>query len=127
MAEDLYISFEEASLASEDKIVLAPLIDEELSSSSDYFSEEVRKEISEKYGREALYEGGLAIRTTLDPTLQKIATSALKSGLLAYDKRHGWRGPITNLENPENIPFKIENKAKVSISNINKPNEEEKR
>ncbi|MEM9169683.1 MAG: penicillin-binding protein 1A, partial [Pseudomonadota bacterium] len=61
---------------------------------SGYFAEEVRKRIAELYGVEALYDGGLAVRTTLDPNLQKAAGAALRAWLVEYDQRHGWRGPL---------------------------------
>ena len=64
---------------------------------SPYFTEEVRRELEEKYGEDSLYGGGLAVRSTLDPRMQKIAVKALRNGLMAYDKRHGWRGPIESL------------------------------
>src|SRR3546814_14177726 len=41
-----------------------------------------------------LYAGGLSVRTTLDPRLQGIAKRVLREGLIAYDRRHGWRGPL---------------------------------
>ncbi len=64
-----------------------------------YFAEEVRREIVKKYGDPSLYQGGLAVRTSVDPRLQEIATQTLREGLMAYDRRHGWRGPIAKLEN----------------------------
>lgn len=64
---------------------------------SEYFAEEVRKEIASRYGVEALYDGGLAVRTTLDPRLQQVAGNALRKWLSDYDRRHGWRGPIGTL------------------------------
>src|SRR3546814_21082751 len=57
---------------------------------ADYFIEEVRRELIERFGETALYEGGLSVRTTLDPQLQKIADQSLSRGLVAYDRRHGW-------------------------------------
>ncbi len=63
-----------------------------------YFAEDVRREIVERVGETGLYEGGLSVRTTLDPRLQRIAQESLRDGLVAYDRRHGWRGPITRLE-----------------------------
>lgn len=65
-----------------------------------YFAEEVRRELVERLGDGALYEGGLSVRTTLDPRLQRIAQQALREGLVAYDRRHGWRGPVTRLADP---------------------------
>lgn len=64
---------------------------------SDYFSEEVRRQIIEKYGDKALYEGGLSVRTSLDPNIQIAARKALQDGLITYDERRGYRGPIKNI------------------------------
>lgn len=65
---------------------------------SEYFSEEVRREIVDRYGQDALYEGGLSIRTTLDPKLQRYARAALQKGLVNFDHKHGYRGPIDTVE-----------------------------
>ena len=64
----------------------------------EYFAEEVRKQIVELYGIEALYDGGLAVRTSVDPRLQRAAGDALRRWLIAYDQRHGWRGPLASTE-----------------------------
>jgi penicillin-binding protein 1A len=62
---------------------------------SEYFAEEVRREILDVYGEDKLYGGGLSVRTTLDPRLQRIARKTLVDGLVAYDhRRGGWRGPL---------------------------------
>lgn len=63
---------------------------------ADFFAEEVRRELKEKYGQESLYQEGLSVRSSVDPKLQNIAVKALRDGLSAYDKRHGWRGPVAN-------------------------------
>jgi penicillin-binding protein 1A len=65
---------------------------------ADYFVEEVRRELVERHGEEFLYQGGLSIRTTVSPRLQAIADTALRDGLIAYDRRHGWRGPEVQTE-----------------------------
>ena len=62
-----------------------------------YFAEEVRRLLLAEYGQEALEHGGFSVRTTLDPALQAIADRALRDGLAAYDRRHGWRGPVTRI------------------------------
>ena len=64
---------------------------------ADYFAEEVRRQLDNRYGEENLYKGGLSVRTTLDPRLQAIADKVLREGLETYDRRHGWRGPIARL------------------------------
>ncbi|MFZ1813035.1 MAG: penicillin-binding protein 1A [Rhizobiaceae bacterium] len=65
---------------------------------SEYFSEEVRRDIINRYGEDALYEGGLSIRTTLDPQLQAQARAALQHGLQEYDEEQGWRGSVKKIE-----------------------------
>ncbi len=69
---------------------------------ADYFVEEVRRELVQRYGESRLYEGGLSVRTTVDPKLQRIADEALRRGLITYDRRHGWRGPLARIEVMEN-------------------------
>ncbi|MBW8444043.1 MAG: penicillin-binding protein 1A [Arenimonas sp.] len=64
---------------------------------SDYFAEEVRRQIIEKYGDKSLYEGGLSVRTSLDPQMQIVARKALQDGLLTYDLRRGFRGPVAKI------------------------------
>ena len=64
-----------------------------------YFAEMVRQVIVSDFG-EAAYNSGLAVYTTLSPTLQQNAVDALQHGLLAYTKRHGYRQPTVNLGDP---------------------------
>lgn len=66
--------------------------------SANYFAEEVRRELQRIYGSDALYKGGLSVRTSLDPHLQDLADKALRSGLRSYDTRHGWRGPLKQIQ-----------------------------
>ncbi len=62
-----------------------------------YFVEQVRRELLAMYGEEKLYGGGLSVRTTIDTKLQEIVASELRDGLIAYDRRYGWRGPVRKL------------------------------
>ncbi len=64
---------------------------------ADYFTEEVRRWLFNKFGESELYGGGLSVRTTLDPQFQSHAEKALRDGLISYDRRHGWRGPLANI------------------------------
>ena len=64
---------------------------------ADYFAEEVRRELIERYGEKGLYQGGLSVRTSLDPRYQTISRKALMRGLMGYDMDAGWRGPVTKL------------------------------
>jgi len=61
-----------------------------------YYVEDIRKDIINKLGFDKVYKQGLNIKTPINLSLQKIATQALRDGLVTYDKRRGWRGPIIN-------------------------------
>lgn len=65
---------------------------------ADYFAEEVRRQISEMFGEDTLYEGGLSVRTSLDPGTQVLARRALMNGLVKFDMQQGWRGPVEYVE-----------------------------
>ncbi len=65
---------------------------------SQYYIEDVRKNIIEKLTYEKVYKQGYNINTPINLNLQKIATESLRKGLIAYDKRKGWRGPIKNMK-----------------------------
>lgn len=69
---------------------------------ADYFTEEVRRELLARYGDRGLYASGLSVRTSLDPALQAIAERALRDALIAYDRRHGYRGPLTHIDLKDN-------------------------
>ena len=64
---------------------------------AEYFAEEVRRYIFENYGEKKLYEGGLSIRTTLDPKMQVLARKTMTDGLVNFDEAQGWRGPVTKI------------------------------
>ena len=61
-----------------------------------YYIEDVRKSIIEKLSYEKVYKQGFNINTPIDLELQNIATASLRNGLILYDKRKGWRGPLAN-------------------------------
>jgi penicillin-binding protein 1A len=64
---------------------------------AEYFAEEVRRWVYEKYGEKTLYEGGLSVRATLDPKLQVAARKVLTDGMVKFDETQGWRGPVTKI------------------------------
>jgi len=66
--------------------------------SAEYFAEEVRRELYDRYGEKKLYEGGLSVRTTLDTKLQVLARKTLVDGLVRYDEARGWRGPVSKID-----------------------------
>ena len=69
---------------------------------SRYYVEDVRKNVIENYGFDKVYKQGFNIKTPLNLQLQKIATQSLRNGLQEFDKRKGWRGPLTNKKNHKN-------------------------
>ena len=68
----------------------------EIVNEANSYTEEVRRSVNENYGFEKLYSQGLSIRTPLNINYQIEAINSLRKGIEEYDKRHGWRGPITN-------------------------------
>lgn len=64
---------------------------------ADYFAEDIRRDLAARYGEDALYKGGLVVRSTVDAGLQDLASQVLRNGLMVYDRRHGWRGPVTKI------------------------------
>jgi penicillin-binding protein 1A len=59
----------------------------------DYFTDEIRRQLSGSFGEEEFFSGGLTIRATQDPELQQLAATALREGLEKYDRDQGvWRG-----------------------------------
>ena len=97
MEEDGRISAEAAEAARNETLEIRERAPTEVTT-ADYFAEEVRRELQTLYGDDELYGGGLSVRTSLDPALQDIADRALRQGLMEYDRRHGWRGPVAQLE-----------------------------
>lgn len=98
MLDDGHISAAEHENALREPLVVRRRDDTQVVVGGDYFSEDIRRELAAKYGEDALYKGGLVVRSTLDPKLQTIANRALRKGLLDYDQRHGWRGPIAHFD-----------------------------
>ena len=67
-----------------------------------YYVEDIRKDVVEKLGFDKVYKQGLNISTPINLDLQKIAIKSLREGLISYDKRRGWRGPIINSKRLDN-------------------------
>ena len=67
-----------------------------------YYVEDVRKFIVEKYGFDKVYKQGFNIKTPINLEIQTIATQSLRDGLIQYDKRKGWRGPLLNKKDTNN-------------------------
>ena len=113
MVEDGYVTAEEAQAAKEKPLEVVERKSGFLKD-TEYYSEEVRRTISRNFGDEALYQGGLIVRTTVDPRLQEIATKALRKGLIDYDLRHGWRGAEVNIEIDDNYQKSLQDAVLTS-------------
>jgi len=98
MAENDYITGEEAAAAKGKPLEVNIRQGGAHIFAAEYFAEEVRRSLLTAYGEAKLYAGGLSVRTTLDPRLQKIGRKALIDGLVAYDRKQGWRGPVGKIE-----------------------------
>src|SRR5205807_2417043 len=98
MAEDRYITGQEAEKARKEPLKITQRPTGAHIFAAEYFAEEVRRYISEKYSEKKLYEGGLSVRTTLDPKLQVLARKVLVEGFVQFDEKQGYRGPVAKLE-----------------------------
>ena len=106
MADDRAITTAQASDAKATPIRPAAFRRPETVVGADWFGEEVRRQMIERFGADATTQGGFVIRTSLDPVLQAAADKALRQGLLTYDRtRGGWRGPVTHLEGGTGMPL----------------------
>ncbi len=98
MEEDGYITAKQANDARAEPLVVNPRVLTPNSIAAGFFAEEVRRELQERYGEQKLYEGGLSVRTTLDPKVQLMARKALVDGLVRYDEAHGWHGTLKTID-----------------------------
>ena len=73
-----------------------------------YYVEDIRKSVINQFGFDKVYKQGLNISTPINLTLQKIAIKSLREGLIAYDQRKGWRGPLLNKKEIKNWNYKLD-------------------
>ena len=98
MVENGAATREEADAAKKEPLDVKPRPTGVQLADSEYFNEEVRRVVYERYGEKGLYEGGLSVRTTLDPKLQALARKTLSNGLIQFDTARGWRGPEREID-----------------------------
>src|SRR3954470_2816607 len=98
MIEDRYLKAEDGEKAKKDPLAVTPRPTGAHIYAAEYFAEEVRRDLNDRYGEKKLYEGGLSVRTTLDPKLQVAARKALVDGLIRYDESQGYRGAVQKLD-----------------------------
>jgi penicillin-binding protein 1A len=98
LLENGWIKQSEADAARKDPLVVTSRANSTHVAAGEYFAEDVRRELFERYGEKKLYEGGLSVRTTLDPKIQQYARKALVHGLVSFDEARGYRGPVTKID-----------------------------
>lgn len=98
MMENGYVSTEDGAKAKELPLGVKPRRGGTYLFAGEYFTEEVRRQIIARYGDDALYEGGLSVRSTINPDLQLKARKALHNGLIKYDTLRGFRGPVAKID-----------------------------
>jgi penicillin-binding protein 1A len=98
LLENGWISKADADTAHKDPLIVTNHANSAHIFAGEYFAEEVRRDILERYGEKKLYEGGLSVRTTLDPKVQMEARKTMAAGLVTYDEGQGWRGPVSRID-----------------------------
>lgn len=97
MLEEEYIKKSEASEAQSTPIKLETRFDN-ASLDNGYYTETVRLDLIDKYGYDHVYQDGYSVYTNLNKELQKYSDEALREGLIDYDRKHGFKGPINNIK-----------------------------
>jgi penicillin-binding protein 1A len=104
MAEDHVITAAEAAAAKAQPVIPAQYHRPEPLFAADWFSEEVRRRLIDKFGADTTTQGGLVVRTSMDPVLQETAERVLRGGLMQWDHRNGgWRGPVGHVAGPVDL------------------------
>jgi penicillin-binding protein 1A len=98
LAEDRYITTQEAEKAKKEPLKVTQRPTGAHIFAAEYFAEEVRRYVYDNYSEKKLYEGGLSVRTTLDPKLQVLARKVLVDGFVRFDEQQGYRGALAKLD-----------------------------
>ena len=99
MMEDHAITTAQAEAAKAEPIIPAEFHRPQPIPGADWFAEDVRRQLIAQFGADVTTQGGLMVRTSLDPALQIVAEKAVRDGLMVYDRKMGgWRGPVTHLD-----------------------------
>src|SRR5215468_7655022 len=98
LQENGWIKASDAEKARKEPLVVANRSNNAHTFAGEYFAEEVRRDIFERYGEKKLYEGGLSVVTTLVPKIQVMARKTMVAGLVKYDEEQGYRGAIQKLD-----------------------------
>ena len=103
-----YLNKNEFDHLSEQKIILKKRKSVYLENSN-YYIEDIRKLIVDEYGFDKVYKQGFTINTPLNLDLQEQATNSLRNGLVEFDKKKGWRGPLLNIKYTTNWSKNLKN------------------
>jgi len=116
LLENRYINKKDYDEFINNKITLKK-IEKNFSEDTKYYVEDIRKDVIDILGYDNVYKKGLNINTPINLKLQRIATQSLRDGLISYDKRRGWRGPVQKKKNIDNWTNELENfKLEKSIN-----------
>ena len=98
LLENGWIKQTDADTARKDPLIVTNRATAGHTFAGEYFAEEVRRDVFERYGEKKLYEGGLSVRTTLDPKIQVMARKTMAAGIVNYDEAQGWRGALSKID-----------------------------
>jgi penicillin-binding protein 1A len=102
MREEGFITPEEEEAANVSALYAHPIPDL-FRNRGPYFTEEIRRQLQQRYGTEGVYEGGLTVETTLDLDWQHQAQRVMNRGLRYLDHRQGYRGALTRIKDKEKL------------------------
>jgi penicillin-binding protein 1A len=119
LAEDHAITAAQAAEAKSQPVIPSEFRRQPPIPGADWFTEEVRRQLIARFGQDTTTQGGLMVRTSLDPTLQIAAEKSLRDGLMAYDRKMGgWRGAVVHLALP---PADFETKWPAALNEQARP------
>ena len=99
MYDDHVLTAAQVQTAKAQPVMTSPFRRPEMVTGGEYFAEDVRRALVDRFGPDMTTQGGLSVRTSLDPAMQALADKAVRDGLMAYDRGHGgWRGPTSHLD-----------------------------
>ncbi len=108
MIAENFITAEEGEAAIAKPIILKQADSEDFVK-AEFFSDSVKKELTDLYGSDDVFENGIVVRTTLDTKLQKIASAAFEAGIEDYDQKHGYRGPLGKIDSSGKWQAELQN------------------
>jgi len=119
LAEDRVITQAQSTSAKAEPVVPSEFRRPPPVPAADWFTEEVRRQLIARFGQDTTTQGGLMVRTSLDPALQVVAEKSVRDGLIAYDRKMGgWRGAVTHLDL---VPADFETRWPTALNDVAHP------